>query len=188
MAEAANTMTVDNAEDDLADIRAGAAGNRLAQSALVTRHLPRVYALAARLVGNPATAEDITQEVFLRAWKQLPHWEPKARFSTWLYRVTVNLCRDHFRKKREVTMDLLPEREEPSLGPEERLSQSQTSRRLLTAIHELPERQRAALVLCALEGHSNIEAAEIMEVSVEALESLLSRARRKLRAHAFERS
>lgn len=167
---------------DLEDIRAAAAGNRLAQSALVTRHMPRVYALAYRMLSDAALAEDITQEVFLRAWKVLPDWEPRAQFSTWLHRVTLNLCRDQYRKRREQTMDELPERIDPDLRPDERLDQSQRTGRLMRAIESLPDRQREALVLCALEGHTNIAAADIMGISVEAMESLLARGRRKLKS------
>lgn len=168
--------------NDLDDIRAAAAGNRLAQSALVTRHMPRVYALSYRMLSDAALAEDITQEVFLRAWKVLPDWEPRAQFSTWLHRVTLNLCRDYFRKKREQVVEELPERIDPDLRPEERLDQSQRAEWIMSAINTLPDRQREALILCALDGHTNIEAAEIMDVSVEAMESLLARGRRKLKS------
>ncbi|MEL6567746.1 MAG: RNA polymerase sigma factor [Pseudomonadota bacterium] len=187
MAERAHDATNVSEDSDLADIRAAASGNRLAQSALVTRHMPRVYALAMRMLGDAALAEDITQEAFLRAWKQLPKWEPRAKFSTWLHRVTLNLCRDHFRKRREQTMDELPERTDPDLRPDERLDQTQRATSLMNAIDSLPERQRAALVLCSLEGRSNIDAAAIMDVSIEALESLLARARRKLKADVLKR-
>jgi len=187
LAERAQFSKTVTKTDDLADIRAAADGNRLAQSALVTRHMPRVYSLAERMVGNRAQAEDITQEVFLRAWKQLPNWEPRAQFSTWLYRVTVNLCRDHFRKRREQTMDELPERVDESLKPDDALDQSQRTARLLDAIDALPERQKTALTLCSLEGHTNITAAAVMDVSVEALESLLARARRKLKSEVLNR-
>ncbi|MCI4646441.1 MAG: sigma-70 family RNA polymerase sigma factor [Hyphomonadaceae bacterium] len=167
--------------DDLDDIRAAAAGNRLAQSALVTRHMPRVYGLAYRMLRDTALAEDITQEAFLRAWKVLPGWEPRAKFSTWLHQVTLNLCRDHYRKKREQIMEELPERVDPDLRPEDRLDQTQRTEWIMTAIDTLPDRQKEALILCALEGHTNISAAEVMGVSVEAIESLLSRGRRKLK-------
>lgn len=171
--------------DDLSEIRAAAAGNRLAQSALVSRHMPGVYRLALRTVGNAELAEDITQETFLRMWKMLPRWQPEAKLSTWLYRVALNLCRDHYRKRREALVDELPERIDPELQPDARLDQAQRTDALLAAIDDLPDRQREALTLCSLEGHGNIEAAEIMGVSVEALESLLARARRKLRARVF---
>ncbi|MEM9738862.1 MAG: RNA polymerase sigma factor [Pseudomonadota bacterium] len=187
LAKRAQEQPIVSEDKDLADIRAAASGNRLAQSALVTRHMPRVYGLAKRMVGEPALAEDITQEAFLRAWKQLPRWEPRAKFSTWLHRVTLNLCRDSFRKRREQTMDELPERIDPGLRPDELFDQSQRTASLMSAIDSLPERQREALVLCSLEGKTNIEAAAIMDVSIEALESLLARARRKLKADVLKR-
>ena len=170
------------------EIRAAAAGNRLAQSALVTRHTPKVYALARRMVRDEAAAEDITQEAFLRLWKVLPDWEPRAKLSTWLYRVTLNLCRDYGRKKREATVDELPERIDPGLRPDELAEQNERLNALHAAIQSLPERQCEALTLCGMEGHTNIEAAEILEISVEALESLLARARRKLRANLFDKT
>lgn len=168
-------------DHDLADIRAAAAGNRLAQSALVTRHMPRVYGLAMRMIQDGALAEDITQETFLRAWKALPDWQPRARLSTWLHRVALNLCYDHLRKRRESLPGDLPEPADPEPQPDARLARRQRLGALEAAIAALPERQRAALTLCALNGHSQGEAAEILQVSVEALESLLARARRRLR-------
>lgn len=147
-----------------------------------------MLSLATRMLGDVAEAEDVTQETFLRAWKALPGWEPRAKFSTWLHRVALNLCYDRLRKRRELTMDELPERSDPGLTPAEALEQKQSVRAVEAAIGALPERQAAALTLCALQGHSQAEAAEIMDVSVEALESLLARARRGLRASLLERT
>lgn len=160
----------------------------MAVSRLVDRHSPAVYALAVRMLGDTAEAEDVTQDVFIRAWKALPDWEPRAKFSTWLHRVTLNVCYDRLRKRREVTMDTLPERTDPALSPHEQLDQVQRVQTVQAAIADLPERQAAALTLCALQGHSQNEAAEIMEISVEALESLLARARRGLKKLLMERS
>ena len=144
--------------------------------------------LATRMLNDAAEAEDVVQETFLRAWKALPKWEPRAKFSTWLHRVALNLCYDRLRKRRELTMEHLPERTDPALTPAEQVDQAQRVRAVEQAISGLPERQAAALTLCALQGHSQIEAAEIMDTSVEALESLLARARRTLRTSLLERS
>ncbi|MEL6245309.1 MAG: sigma-70 family RNA polymerase sigma factor, partial [Pseudomonadota bacterium] len=93
------------------EIARAAAGDKRAQSALVNRHMPRVYALAKRMVSDAQEAEDVTQETFIRAWKAMPDWEPRARFSTWLHRVALNLCYDRLRKRRDATgVDDLPER------------------------------------------------------------------------------
>jgi len=96
--------------------------------------------------------------------------------------VTLNLCRDRLRKKRETIMEQPPEMVDASLRPDQQLARSQTNAVLQAAINALPERQREAITLCGLQELSNIEAAEIMDISVEAMESLLSRARRGLKA------
>lgn len=167
---------------ELDQIARAASGDRAAQTALVNRNMPIIYRVAYRMLQDQAEAEDVTQETFLRAWKVLPDWQPKAKFSTWACTVALNLCRDRLRKKKPVLMDELPERVDPALRPEEALASQQAQAGLAEKIAQLPERQREALTLCALEGMTNIEAAEAMRVSVRALESLLARARRSLRA------
>lgn len=163
-------------------IARAAGGDRAAQAALVNRNMPIVYRVAYRMLQDQAEAEDVTQETFLRAWKHLPDWQPKAKFSTWACTVALNLCRDRLRKKKPVLMDELPERVDTALRPEEALASQQGVDSIAKQIAALPERQREALTLCALEGMSNIEAAAAMDVGVRALESLLARARRTLRA------
>ena len=140
-----------------------------------------IYRVAYRMLGDASEAEDVTQETFLRAWKVLPDWQPKAKFSTWACTVALNLCRDRLRKKRPVLMEHLPEQVDLAPRPEQQLASVQFKTQIEQQIANLPERQRQALTLCALEGHGNQEAAEIMAISVHALESLLSRARRTLR-------
>jgi RNA polymerase sigma-70 factor (ECF subfamily) len=167
---------------ELDQIARAARGDRAAQTALVNRNMPIIYRVAYRMLQDQAEAEDVTQETFLRAWKVLPDWQPKAKFSTWACTVALNLCRDRLRKKKPVLMDELPERVDPALRPEEALASQQAQAGLAAKIAQLPDRQREALTLCALEGMTNIEAAEAMRVSVRALESLLARARRSLRA------
>ncbi|MCF6328741.1 MAG: sigma-70 family RNA polymerase sigma factor [Henriciella sp.] len=166
---------------ELDDITRAAAGDRAAQAALVNRNMPIVFRVAYRMLGDRAEAEDITQETFLRAWKMLPDWQPRARFSTWACTVALNLCRDRLRKKKPVLMDELPERVDPELQPEQALASAQALAGIEAKIAALPDRQKEALSLCALEGMGNIEAAGAMGVSVHALESLLARARRTLR-------
>lgn len=162
-------------------IARAAAGDRLAQSALVSRHMPVVWRVAFRMLGDRQEAEDVTQETFLRAWKMLPDWEGRAKFSTWACTVAVNLCRDRMRKKAPVLMEALPEQTDSGLQPEQALHQKQAGSHLMGLVAGLPDRQKEALTLCAFEGLGNIEAAAAMDVSVEALESLLARARRSLR-------
>ena len=153
----------------------------MAQAALVNRHMPVIWRVAFRMLKDRQEAEDVTQETFLRAWKMLPDWEDRAKFSTWACTVALNLCRDRIKKKRPVLMDELPEQTDTMLRQDQALQDKQASARIAGLVDTLPERQKEALTLCAFEGLGNIEAAEAMGVSVEALESLLARARRKLR-------
>jgi RNA polymerase sigma-70 factor (ECF subfamily) len=170
------------ADPDAAWLQRAAAGDEAAFAQLVDRHLHRVHALAWRALGSTADAEDVAQEALLRAWRQLPSWETgKALFSTWLHRVTLNLVNDRLRSRREQVPIEDVELVSAAPGPERGASDAQRARRVRDALHALPERQRDAMLLSHYEGLGNIEAAAALEVSVEALESLLSRARRALR-------
>ena len=167
-------------DEDL--IRRVGRGDPSAVQALVARKLPRLLALSRRMLGDPAEAEDVAQEAFLRAWKQAPKWVPgAAKFDTWLHRVTLNLCYDRLRQKRETPMAEPPDRPDPGPAPDRGLEAAQLGAQVDRALQALPERQREAIVLCHYQELSNIEAAELMGVSVEAMESLLSRGRRALR-------
>ena len=158
-------------------------GDAAAAQALVARKLPRITALAARMLGDSAEAEDVAQEAFLRAWKQAPKWrDGAARFDTWLHRVAMNLCYDRLRRRREQPMADPPDQVDPGAAPDRGLMAADISRRVGAALQALPERQREALVLCHYQELGNVEAAAVMNLSVEALESLLSRGRRGLRA------
>ena len=160
-----------------------AAGDATAVRALVGRKLPRLLALAGRLLGSAAEAEDVAQDAFLRVWKQAPRWRPgEARFDTWLHRVALNLCYDRLRRRREVSYAEPPERADEGPGPDRGLMAADTGRRVAAALGALPNRQREAIVLCHYQELGNIEAAAVLGVSIEALESLLGRGRRALRA------
>ncbi|WP_404990213.1 RNA polymerase sigma factor [Caballeronia sp. LZ065] len=150
---------------------------------IVEKKLPRIVALATRMLGDRDEADDVAQEAFMRIWNVAPSWQPgAARFDTWLHRVTLNLCYDRLRRHRETTMsDELPEQEDAAPRPDERIETNDTSERLTAALARLPGRQREALVLQYYQELSNAETADLMGVSVEALESLLARARRNLR-------
>jgi RNA polymerase sigma-70 factor (ECF subfamily) len=149
----------------------------------MARKLPRMLGLAQRMLGDAAEAEDVAQEVFLRVWREAPRWKPgAARFDTWMHRVALNLCYDRLRRKRVTPMAEPPEQVDPGPGPDRALIASDVGRRVQAAMLALPDRQREALALCHYQELGNIEAAQAMEVSVEALESLLSRGRRALRA------
>lgn len=167
---------------ELEEITKAAAGNRTAQSALVNAHMGTIYRVAYRMLQDGAEAEDVTQETFLRAWKALPDWQPRAKFSTWACTVAINLCRDRLRKKKPVFMDTPPERTDMAQRPDERLVSAQAVSGIEALIGQLPDRQREALTLSALEGLGNQQAAKVMDISVHALEGLLARARATLRS------
>ena len=158
-------------------------GDEAATRLLVNAKLPRLLALARRMLGDAAEAEDVAQETFLRAWRQAPRWRPgAARFDTWLHMVTLNLCRDRLRRRREATLPELPEQTDPALPADAAMDEAAQGRVVEAAISALPERQREAILLVHYQDLSNIAAADAMDISVEALESLLARGRRSLRA------
>jgi RNA polymerase sigma-70 factor (ECF subfamily) len=149
---------------------------------LVARKLPRLLALATRMLGDRMEAEDVAQETFMRIWQQAPRWRTgEARFDTWVHRVVLNLCYDRLRKQREDPADELPEQIDPGALPDARLDTASRDARLRDALAALPARQREALVLNYYQELSNLEAAALMGITVDALESLLARARRTLR-------
>lgn len=159
------------------------AGDNAAVRALVARKLPRLVALGTRLLGDRAEAEDIAQEVFVRIWKQAPSWhEGQARFDTWMHRVALNLCYTRLRSWHEEPMGEVPEEADMEAEPASRLEARARGDQVRQALAALPVRQREALVLSYYQELPNLEAAAVMDISVEALESLLTRARRNLRA------
>ena len=180
-----------DAEEPLSDaelLGRYAAGDQAAARALTFRHAPRVLALARRMLGDPTEAEDVTQEAMLRMWKIAPVWRAdEAALGTWLYRVASNLCVDRLRRRREVTLDAAPETADETPGALSRLEARDRAGALDAALALLPDRQRLAIVLRHLEERPNPEIAAILETSVEAVESLLARARRELAARLAPR-
>jgi RNA polymerase sigma-70 factor (ECF subfamily) len=170
-------------EDPDAELVARAGrGDRAAARALINRHAPKLMSLARRMLNDPFEAEDAVQESFLRLWKHAAAWRPgQARFETWLYRVALNQCYDRLRRRQTASLDDAAHVADPAHDPEAALRRSDTAKAVTSAIAVLPDRQRAAIVLCHFQDCGNVEAAEILGISVEALESLLARGRRALR-------
>ena len=170
----------DASDEELVALIGG--GDRRAYHVLVERHGRRVLGLARRMMRNLAEAEDVSQEAFLRVWQKAGEWQPRgARFTTWLYRVVVNLCLDRRRKPTMAPIEAAGDPADTRPDAEQTLATVQRERQVASALQALPERQRAALVLSYYVGLSNLEAAGALELSVSALESLLVRARRALR-------
>jgi len=157
-------------------------GDRVAAQALMARHLPGMLRLARRMLASQAEAEDCVQDAFLKVWTHARRWKPgQAKFETWLYRVTLNQCYDRLRKKPALGLEAAAEVADLAPAADVVLEKVGLAEEVQNALGTLPERQRAAILLCHYQEHGNIEAAEILGVSVEALESLLARARRTLR-------
>ena len=158
-------------------------GDQTAYSMLVNRHLSMNLGYATKLLGNPAEAEEVMQEAFIRVWKHAVRWDParKTKFTTWFYRVVTNLCYDVGRKRKpQAKVEILETIASDEMSAENVIAVNQRSEQVKEALEELPHRQHTAIMLCYFQGLSNREAAEIMEVSLNALESYLVRGRRNL--------
>jgi RNA polymerase sigma-70 factor (ECF subfamily) len=169
------------AEDDTLMARV-AARDEAAFCALADRHGTLPYRIAYRMTGDPAEAEDLAQEAFLRLWDKAPRWRPgTANVAAWLTRVTMNLSLDRLRRRRFVSSDPVPERADQALLADKAIEHEQTAAAVRACIAALPERQRAAIVLTYYEEVPNKSAAEMLDMNLKAFESLLFRARVALR-------
>jgi RNA polymerase sigma-70 factor (ECF subfamily) len=152
------------------------------------RHGAFALALAVRMTGNQPDAEEVAQEAFLRVWSAAERWQPGgARFTTWLYRVVMNLCLDRKRRAPMLAMDDVAEPADTGPTGLESCASDQAQALVNAALAELPDRQRAAVSLCYFGEVSCQEAADSLEVSLSALESLLVRGRRALRSYFSRR-
>ncbi|WP_281856857.1 RNA polymerase sigma factor [Litoreibacter halocynthiae] len=178
-------MALDQSDqlDDDALIVLFANGDGAAAEVLTLRLSPQALSFAKRMLGDLAEAEDVVQEAMLRLWRVAPDWRPgEAKPATWLYRVVNNLCIDRLRKRQRINVGLddMAEPMDPSPSVEARLIQDDRMAALDAAFAQLPERQRQAVILRHIEGQANPEIAQIMDISVEAVESLTARGKRTL--------
>jgi RNA polymerase sigma-70 factor (ECF subfamily) len=173
-------LTAENSDDGL--LSQIAEGDRRAFAQLMDRHIDRAHGLAKRVLGNKSDAEDVVQDAFMKVWQKAGQWQPgRAQFSTWLYRVVVNRCLDLKRKPVNTALDNIAEQSDDRPDAYEDIAARQRQARIAAAVAGLPERQRTAIALSYTAGMSNAQAAETMEISVKAFESLLVRAKRELR-------
>lgn len=177
----ARKVVMQDPDGDL--VRQIGAGDKRAAAELMRRHLPKMVALASRMLGDRAEGEDVAQEVFLRVWKHAQRWEPgRAKFETWMHRVAMNLCLDRLRKAGRNAGEVSPDAVDHSASATRSLDDRQRRERVREALGKLPDQQRAAIILCYFQERSNQEAAEVLGISVDALESRLARGRRGLKA------
>jgi len=171
-------------------IRRARAGDEDAFAELVMLHADRVYGALRRFGLDAGDADEVAQEVFLRAWRGLPRFQERAQFSTWLYRIAFNEAQRRLARRTLPPAQPDPDRDDPilslpeapALGPEALTLDREFERTLRAALEQLPADWRAAVVLRDLEGLSTEEAAEIAGVRQTAFKSRLHRGRMQLRA------
>ena len=181
-------------EEDAEDVRLMGLvgrGDTNALEKLIERHQALVAGTVARMLGSNSDVEDIAQQVFIRVWKSARRYVPRAKFTTWLLKITRNLVFNELRRtKRHAHVPLQPEpgtedpplKDETNLAPDASLLEVELRRTVEEAILQLPETQRLALVLRRYEQLSYDQIAEILDLSVPAVKSVLFRARTELRS------
>jgi RNA polymerase sigma-70 factor (ECF subfamily) len=184
-AQHSKRVTGINDEDDHALVVRAQGGDRDAYGSLFSRHHPLVYRVAWRMTGNHAEADDIAQDVFVRAHGALPRYHPNARFSTWLYRITVNCCRDYLksgrrRMERGGGDEPLGVLVDPGHNPEEALAHEERRRLLERAIPMLPPKYREIVILRDIEERPYSELEEILELPASTLKVRAVRGRERL--------
>ncbi len=166
-------------------------GDTQAFEELIERHQSLVAGTVARMLGSNSEVEDIAQQVFIRVWKSAGRYTPRAKFTTWLLKITRNLVFNELRRTRRRTHvpiqtesegEEIPLKDETSPMPDASLLENELQEAIEKAITELPERQRMALVLRRYEELNYEQIAEILDLSVPAVKSILFRARTELRA------
>jgi len=178
-------------DPDLPLVRALQAGEDQAFDVLIDRHQKGLFRSIFRHIPNEADALELTQETFVRAYFNIGKFRPSAKFVTWLYRIALNLCRDHLRRRahrhslRTISIDADEFVEQPQLsanehGPDRRTQDREKVLAVEEAISELPQDLKNALTLTALEGRSHVEAAELLGISPRTVEARVHRARKIL--------
>ena len=151
---------------------------------LVETHQARVIGTISKMLGSDAESEDLAQQVFIRVWKSASRYQPTAKFTTWLFRITRNLVFNELRRKRHIVehSEEIPEpAERVEKEPDRLLLEGELQKAIQEAINELPETQRMAIILRRYEDMSYEDIAKVMETTVPAVKSILFRARAELR-------
>jgi RNA polymerase sigma-70 factor (ECF subfamily) len=181
----------DEENEDVRLMSSIAAGDTAAFEQLIERHQALVAGTAARMLGSNSEVEDIAQQVFIRVWKSAARYRPRAKFTTWLLKITRNLVFNELRRTKrraQTPLQAEPGAEEITLPdettstPDASLLETELQQAIEDAITQLPETQRMALILRRYEELSYEDIAEVLDLSVPAVKSLLFRARTELRS------
>jgi len=179
---------VQRTADDLELVRAFQSGNEAAFDELVRRYRNAVAAFVIATLGRSSEVEDLSQEVFLRVHQALPRFKPDGSFPAWLYRITINLCRDEIRKKRLRRFFSLDDMEpstsvfrDPSQSSDSATMEHEQQEVILGALEQVNEKYRTALILREYEDMSYEEIASTLGISEQAVKSRIFRAREHLR-------
>jgi RNA polymerase sigma-70 factor (ECF subfamily) len=179
----AKTANEDTRAAELAEVRAIAGGDQSAFVRLIDRESPRLLRFAQGVLGSLEEAEDVVQESLISLWENAGTWRPEARIGTWLHRVCYNRAIDRLRRRQPLAeLGDADEFADASPLAETMLVRDETIRSVRDAVERLPLRQRSAVLLFHFQDLTQSQAAEILDVSESAFESLLARARRQLRA------
>jgi RNA polymerase sigma factor (sigma-70 family) len=182
-------MVTSQTDLDLPLVRALQAGDESALNELIRKYQEPLFRFIWRYTGNEETARDILQETFVRLYFEIRRFKPRARFSTWLYVIAMNLCRDYARSKQRRqsritdSLDADDAHRQISAADRDPAASAESHEALAAlekAIQELPHDLRTALLLFAVEGHSQLECAELLGVSAKAVETRVDRARKRL--------
>ena len=156
-------------------------GDKKSANILIERLMPKIFSQAYSILGNENDAEDITQETFIRLWKIAPVWkQDKAEITTWLYRVVKNQCIDKIRKDKKYSDEDIKDHQDNKLNAFEKLENKERDKKLYNAISTLPTRQKKATIMRHIYGYTNYEIADEMNISVQAVESLIARGKRAI--------
>ena len=182
----------DDRDQDLPLIQAIAAGGDAALDTLMQRHHDALFAFIYRYLGNETEARDAVQETFVRVYFKAGTYQPRCKVKTWMFSIALNQCRDAARRRGRTPVMIRLDQPVGESGaprqiadsgtmPDASASRAERFQRLREAIDRLPERAKAALVLCAIEERSHKEAAEILGIAPKTVENLVYRAKAKLR-------
>lgn len=181
-------------DNDMLNLKRAARGDERAFEALIEPYMDSTYRLCLRMMGNEQDAADVAQEAIVRAWRSLSTYKGHSRFSTWLYRVTSNVCLDELRRRKRYAAESLQEMEEVGYEqvdtgdtPEIAVERAELRRELEMAIGQLSVEQRTALVLRDVQGLTYEKIAEILDLNLNTVKSRISRARMNLRTVLLEK-